>query len=403
MTGSTSQNIQKLHVAEPQFICEQTGDVERELKARWLETFEEMPGVESAYLARVTYGAASDLAVALCLRMKDMSLATPVITQCSAEFASLFGTDQMLDILLLTPEQERALRAICPPFFRAKSAILSTTSTKQTSLPKKSDVPEPPEVQAAPEELVPPEAKPTVHIHSMPEPTPPPEVKPPPELKLAPEAQPPADVLPLLEAKPEPEVKPPSELKVSPELHSEADIHSQSEAAPQQEVKPPPVVKPQAEEKPLEELKPPAEVKPPVPKSNPIVWFEMQVAPMAVRLAVLPGQPILFGYGETARKPAETWLLRAKENPEAAKAFAIGLGNVIRSNPIFQTAPHDPAKAFDPEALKTLSVHVRMAWADGKRWATYYPTTSIPPPFQSFINSCRQLGMEKIASLNNRV
>lgn len=140
----------------------------------------------------------------------------------------------------------------------------------------------------------------------------------------------------------------------------------------------------------------------PEKKSNPIVWFELQVAPFELRLAVLPGQPVLFGYSEAEGRPAATWLLRAKENPNAARAFAVGLADVIRLHPVYRSEPNESAKCFQADTLNTPSLHVRLAWADGKRWATFYPRDDIPATMAELVTACRRLGIERIASLDGR-
>jgi len=277
MTEPVPKRMEVHHVPDVQFVCEQDGDVERELKSRWLKILADRSGLESAYLARVRYGASSELMVALCLRVKDATLGERVINPCAVAFESLFGANQVLDILILSRSQEQTIQAVCRPFFRAA----------------------------------------------------------------------------------------PTQCSGQPQS---------GQAGGQTTTK----------------------------KSNPIVWFELQMAPYEFRLAVLPGQPVLFGYEESDGKPGATWLLRAKENPDAIKAFAAGLAEVIRSNPVYQTAAQESTKCFDPEMLTFPSLHLRMAWADGKQWATFYPKPSIPPAFETFLAACRKLGMEKIASLKSR-
>jgi hypothetical protein len=137
-------------------------------------------------------------------------------------------------------------------------------------------------------------------------------------------------------------------------------------------------------------------------KSNPIVWFELQIAPFEFRLAVLPGQPVLFWYSEDQGRPGATWLLRAKENPDAAKAFAAGLASIISSRPVYKAAPNESAKCFEVDALKAPSLHLRLAWADGTRWASFYPRDAIPTEMAELVAACRRLGIERIASLHGR-
>ena len=244
------------------------------MKNRWRQLLAKQSGVTSAYLARVRYGTSDDLVVALCIRVKDAAAAKTAVGQCAAAFAARFGPDQALDILVLSDAQERALQAVCPPFYREAGAPGSVGIQPGGKTPEK--------------------------------------------------------------------------------------------------------------------------------KGNPIVWFELQIAPFEFRLAVLPGQPVLFGCSEAEGRPAATWLLRVKENPNAAKAFATGLAEIIRAHPVHGGEQSEPDKCFQTETLKIPSLHLRIGWADGRRWATFYPRDSIPAPLVELVDACRRLGLEKIASLDSR-
>lgn len=265
MTDQAANRIRALYAPDAHFVGEQSGAAESELKKSWIPLLANQSGVISAYLARVRHGASNDDAMALCIRVKDGTAAKAAVGRCAAAFVSRFGPERPLDILILTTAQERALQAVCPPFFLEEGAA------------------ERPGAQSAP-----------------------------------------------------------------------------------------------------------------------IVWFELQVAPFEFRLAVLPGQPILFGSSETAGGTAATWLLRVKENPNAAKAFAVGLADILRPHAFQQSEPNEPEKCFQPDTLKVPSFHLRIGWADGKRWATFYPRDAIPAPMVRLVDACRRLGLEKIASLDTR-
>jgi hypothetical protein len=274
MADPAPNRIRAMYVPDAHFVCEQSGEAEAEVKNRWIELLADRSGVASAYLARVQYGESLETAMALCIRVHAAAAAKTAVGRCAAAFVSRFGSDQALDILILTASQEEALQAVCAPFYRDGTGSGHTRLQPERSTPEK--------------------------------------------------------------------------------------------------------------------------------KSNPIVWFELQVAPFELRLAVLPGQPVLFGYSEAEGRPGATWLLRAKENPNAAKAFAVGLADVIRSNPVYKSEPNESAKCFQVDTLKTPSLHLRLAWADGKRWATFYPRDAIPAPLAELVTACRRLGIERIASLNGR-
>jgi hypothetical protein len=133
--------------------------------------------------------------------------------------------------------------------------------------------------------------------------------------------------------------------------------------------------------------------------TNPIVWFELQIAPAELRLAVVLGQPILFGYRGTPAAPGEVFLLRPEDSPAAAKDVTAGVGDLINAHRILRLPPEDAECSFRPETLQDPSFHLRIAWMDGRRWATYYPAASTPAEMQAFAEACRRMGVKKIASL----
>jgi hypothetical protein len=100
------------------FIGEQDGPSERELKASLVELFRGEPTVERAYLARVDYDDETGVHVALCVKSsvgENYSL-NPRVANI---FAGGFGTHEHLDTLFLRDDQEQELRRVCIPFYRA--------------------------------------------------------------------------------------------------------------------------------------------------------------------------------------------------------------------------------------------------------------------------------------------
>src|SRR5262249_41645258 len=111
-----------LYAPDVQFVSEESGAPENEVKVRWRELLGRYPGVASAYLARVRYGSSDDVVVALCVRVKDSAAAKAAGGQCAAVFVGRFGSDRALDVLTLTDARERRLRSVCPPFYLAAGA-----------------------------------------------------------------------------------------------------------------------------------------------------------------------------------------------------------------------------------------------------------------------------------------
>lgn len=109
----------KIPLQEIEFVCEQDGLAERELKAALLEVFACDKGIEKAYLARVSYRCSDEYLVALCLSIVSGHESSKVkkISKC---FSRIFGKGQHLEILFLSPELESQVNTVCTPFYTKK-------------------------------------------------------------------------------------------------------------------------------------------------------------------------------------------------------------------------------------------------------------------------------------------
>jgi len=101
------------------FVGQQAGPAEDELKTAFREVLVATPTVQSAYLARIYRDKAPEASVALCLR-SSIGLDDKVEEQLSAIFRSRFRRDQRLDFLFLLEEEETRLREVCPPFYERR-------------------------------------------------------------------------------------------------------------------------------------------------------------------------------------------------------------------------------------------------------------------------------------------
>jgi hypothetical protein len=99
-----------------QYIAEQDGTPERELKARFVKVFAAYPALEKAYLVFLRYDEAPQGSVALCLATssKDMTLVDAI----RKTFAELFSVNSHLDILFVAPSEAARVEQVCQPFYR---------------------------------------------------------------------------------------------------------------------------------------------------------------------------------------------------------------------------------------------------------------------------------------------
>lgn len=113
-----------LRVPEVQFLGEQDGPAERELKDQLGTFFQGSSAINTAYLVRVAYGKVSGLNVALCLRAEESSTAlqtrwmqASVIKSVASIFASIFGSHEHMDIVFVDERQEAELSRVCRAFY----------------------------------------------------------------------------------------------------------------------------------------------------------------------------------------------------------------------------------------------------------------------------------------------
>ncbi|HOW80660.1 MAG TPA: enhanced serine sensitivity protein SseB C-terminal domain-containing protein [Candidatus Paceibacterota bacterium] len=111
---------QEIKVPEIRYVGEQNGEPEQDLKQRLCRFFERDPSVKAAYLARVNYGHAQQVGVALCLKTvfgPDKGL----VEKIGAIFAAVFNASEHLDILFLDESQESDLRKVCSSFYNRQT------------------------------------------------------------------------------------------------------------------------------------------------------------------------------------------------------------------------------------------------------------------------------------------
>src|SRR5262245_8778396 len=98
------------------FVGQQAGAVEDELKNAFRHVLAATPTVLSAYLARIYRGKMPQQCVALCIR-SAIGVDDKIEELLTTIFRARFRRDQSLDFLFLLEEEEFKLREVCPPFY----------------------------------------------------------------------------------------------------------------------------------------------------------------------------------------------------------------------------------------------------------------------------------------------
>jgi hypothetical protein len=99
-------------VLDIEFLGEQEGAVERQLKDALAALLRRDPTVDRAYLARVRYDGTTD-GVVLGLLTDGDDESEALIKQVGAAFAAIFNGAAHLDIIFLTDQRDTEIRRVC--------------------------------------------------------------------------------------------------------------------------------------------------------------------------------------------------------------------------------------------------------------------------------------------------
>lgn len=104
-----------------EFLGEQDGAPERELKAQVVKILERFPSVQRAYLARVGYQPAGQTAVAICMYSDHPNVAAA--GAIGDAFHALFSKGSFVDLFFLSAEQDVDAARVCRPFYSRAGSL----------------------------------------------------------------------------------------------------------------------------------------------------------------------------------------------------------------------------------------------------------------------------------------
>src|SRR5437763_12651193 len=104
--------MQARYEARVEFLGEQDGVPEAELKAALRPILSGSDSIKRAYLARVGFQPQTASSVALCLA-GSQEVSPALLRKLTSTFAQQFNSASALDILRVSPEQEVDLQRVC--------------------------------------------------------------------------------------------------------------------------------------------------------------------------------------------------------------------------------------------------------------------------------------------------
>ncbi len=130
---------------------------------------------------------------------------------------------------------------------------------------------------------------------------------------------------------------------------------------------------------------------PPGPTVCGLEWFELQVAPCIYRFAIVPDQPILMGLGPDEQDNGATMLIRHDRTPALYQQVVDKVSSCVEVCGIMDCALHNPQLAFADEMLDKESVHMRIAYTDGRRWASVFAVDHVPMEIGFLLEETKKL------------
>jgi hypothetical protein len=103
-----------------EFLGEQDGAAERQLKDALVALFRRDPTVDRAYLARVRYDGTTN-GVMLGLLTDSDEDSEVLVEQAGKAFASIFNAGAHLDTIFLTDQRDAEIRRVCAAFYERPS------------------------------------------------------------------------------------------------------------------------------------------------------------------------------------------------------------------------------------------------------------------------------------------
>jgi hypothetical protein len=116
-TNKRKQDPQAFVVRKIQYLAEQDGPIEQQLKAEWRDVLQRL-SVPSAYLVRVQLPELSTSSVALMLSKGPLDDAK-VVAALMPSFKTTMAASQFVDIIFMTQQQEAEVVKVCKPFWPA--------------------------------------------------------------------------------------------------------------------------------------------------------------------------------------------------------------------------------------------------------------------------------------------
>src|SRR4029078_497932 len=111
---------EKWYAPQLRFVGEQDGPAERVLKSELIPLLSAQPHVQRAYLTRVVFKDPQIVEVVLAIRSYNQP-DEQLIRLLGKVFAKTSSSENHLDIMFITSEQEKEACAVCRPFYQVAS------------------------------------------------------------------------------------------------------------------------------------------------------------------------------------------------------------------------------------------------------------------------------------------
>lgn len=128
-------------------------------------------------------------------------------------------------------------------------------------------------------------------------------------------------------------------------------------------------------------------------------WLEVEEAPGRSRVFVARGEKFLVAVpSQPGEKPT---VYSGGPLLSAAEDNVLGsLDLMVRADRVMESRVHEADRAFNPHFQRAPSLHIRVAYASGRAWASYYPEAEVPGNLTSFVSDVHKVAGQIVAAIH---
>ena len=124
--------------------------------------------------------------------------------------------------------------------------------------------------------------------------------------------------------------------------------------------------------------------------------FELEVCPQQFRLAVLAGDSMMLGFRPSGTEKPNITITRHQGNENKVESMLDSLHWLLVANNVLDTPLTAPNCVYNPMYMKDPSVHLLLAYSDGRKWGSMYVLGELPENMRNLLDQVQYMAMQSL-------